>query len=144
MEDEILGEYSVLVENDREPGGRNRVPVPIVENAEVQQQYISLESSGDVVEEVLDSMSNVVALNRQQEQWEQLTAVIGERVLKAFVVQGDVGQARRRRMDVVGVLTHQHVSTATIRRSNLRALCTRRPPDGSPCPVPRREGAARG
>jgi hypothetical protein len=38
-------------------------------------------------------MSNVVALNRQQEQWEQLTAVIGERVLKAFVVQGDVGQA---------------------------------------------------
>ncbi|HIA62057.1 MAG TPA: hypothetical protein EYN93_04035 [Planctomycetaceae bacterium] len=93
LEDEILGEYSVLVENDREPGGRNRVPVPIVENAEVQQQYISLESSGDVVEEVLDSMSNVVALNRQQEQWEQLTAVIGERVLKAFVVQGDVGQA---------------------------------------------------
>jgi hypothetical protein len=93
LEDEILGEYSVLVENDRQPGGSNRVPVPIVENAEVQQQYISLESSGDVVEEVLDSMSNVVALNRQQAQWEQLTAVIGERVLKAFVVQGDVDQA---------------------------------------------------
>ena len=93
LEDEILGEYSVLVENDRQPGGSNKVPVPIVENAEVQQQYISLESSGDVVEEVLDSMSNVVALNRQQKQWNQLTAVIGERVLKAFVVQGDADQA---------------------------------------------------
>ncbi|MGY8731646.1 MAG: hypothetical protein ACKVK0_05890 [Pirellulales bacterium] len=93
LEDEILGEYSVFVENDRQPGGSNRVPVPIVENAEVQQQYISLESSGDVVEEVLDSMSNVVALNRQEAQWGQLKAVIGERVLKAFVVQGDVDQA---------------------------------------------------
>ena len=93
LEDEILGEYSVLVENDRQPGDSNRVPVPVVENAEVLQQYISLESSGDVVEEVVDSMSNVVALNRQQAQWEQLTTVIGERVLKAFVVQGDVEQA---------------------------------------------------
>jgi hypothetical protein len=93
LEDEILGEYSVLVENDRQPGGSNAVPVPIVENAQVEQQYISLESSGDVVEEVLESMSNVVALNRQQEQWEQLTDVIGERVLKAFVVQGDVDKA---------------------------------------------------
>ena len=93
LEDEILGEYSVFVENDRQPGGSNRVPVPIVKNAEVQQQYISLESSGDVVEEVLDSMSNVVALNRQQAEWGQLKAVIGERVLKAFVVQGDVDQA---------------------------------------------------
>jgi hypothetical protein len=93
LEDEILGEYSVLVENDRQPGGSNKVPVPIVENAQVEQQYISLESSGDVVEEVLESMSNVVALNRQQEQWGQLTDVIGERVLKAFVVQGAVDQA---------------------------------------------------
>jgi hypothetical protein len=93
LEDEVLGEYSVLVENDRQPGGGNKVPVPIVENAQVAEQYISLESSGDVVEEVLESMSNVVALNRQQEQWGQLTDVIGERVLKAFVVQGDVDQA---------------------------------------------------
>lgn len=88
LEDEVLNEYRVLVQMDRQAGVDTKAPIPIVlgEDVGVLGQYVSLESSGDQISEDAETLSGLEKINRQSVQWRDLTAVLGERISEAFVV----------------------------------------------------------
>ena len=88
LEDEVLNEYRVLVQMDRQAGGDARAPVPIIlgDNVAVLAQFVSLESSGDQISEDPDTLRGLEKLNRQSAPWRDLTAVLGNRIREAFLV----------------------------------------------------------
>ena len=93
LEDEVLNEYRVLIQMDRQSGENTRPPIPVIlgENVGVLGQFVSLESSGDQISvKDLDQDGNQLAgferLNRQSVQWRDVTAVLGDRISEAFVV----------------------------------------------------------
>jgi|GEM_PF-1140783 len=93
LEDEVLKEYRVLVQMDRQTGVDTKSPIPVVlgDNVGVLGQFVSLESSGDQISvKKLDEAGNPIpgfqALNRQSVQWRDLTAVLGDRISEAYVV----------------------------------------------------------
>ena len=88
LEDEVLNEYRVLVQMDRQAGVDARAPIPVVlgTNVGVLSQFVSLESSGDQISEDDDSLHGLEKLNRQSVQWRDLTAVLGDRISEAFAV----------------------------------------------------------
>ena len=88
LEDEVLNEYRVLVQMDRQAGVDARAPIPVVfgDNVGVLAQFVSLESSGDQISEDEDSLQGLEKLNRQSVQWRDLTAVLGDRISEAFAV----------------------------------------------------------
>jgi len=88
LEDEVLNEYRVLVQMDRQAGVDARAPIPVVlgDNVGVLAQFVSLESSGDQISEDSDSLLGLEKIKRQSGQWRDLTAVLGNRISEAFVV----------------------------------------------------------
>lgn len=88
LEDEVLNEYRVLVQMDRQAGVDARAPIPVIlgHNVGVLAQFVSLESSGDQISEDSDSLHGLEKLKRQSGQWRDLTAVLGNRISEAFVV----------------------------------------------------------
>ena len=88
LEDEVLNEYRVLVQMDRQAGVDALAPIPVVlgDNVAVLAQFVSLESSGDQISEEADSLKGLEKLNRQSVRWRDLTAILGDRISEAFAV----------------------------------------------------------
>lgn len=86
LKDAVMGQYRVLVENDRLVTDAERtVPIPVVETGAADEQFVSLESAGR--DEVVVARSNEVEpLGRQQSQWRTLASMLGDDVTQAYLV----------------------------------------------------------
>ncbi len=87
LQDEVIGQFRVLVEHDRLLSAELRaVPIPVVESARVEQQFVALESAGRD-EVIVDSQQQLEPLSRQQEKWRTLAAILGDGVTQAFLAE---------------------------------------------------------
>ncbi len=76
LQDELLGELRVLVEHDRVRSNEpQQVSIAVVENARVAEQFVLLESDGDL-EVALDRQTELEPLARQQDQYRQLVEML--------------------------------------------------------------------
>jgi hypothetical protein len=109
LQDEVIGQFRVLVENDRLLSDDPReVPIPVIESARVDQQFVALETAGRN-EVVVDSKQQLEPLSRQQEQWRVLAAILGDSITQAFLIEAGADAPRltiktqdRRAVETVG------------------------------------------
>jgi hypothetical protein len=86
LQDELMGEYRVIVEQDRLlTSGEHPVPIPVVESARIDQRFVSLENEG-ADELLVKQQQGVEPLGRQQSQWQKLANIFGERITTAYIV----------------------------------------------------------
>jgi len=95
LQDEITGQYRVLVENDRllvttgvDESELPEAPIPVVETGRIEGRYVTLENAGRD-ELVVADQTGLEPLNRQQSQWRRLAAILGEGITTAYIVQGN-------------------------------------------------------
>jgi hypothetical protein len=89
LQDEITGQLIVMVEQDRAlTKGIHHTPIPELEDANVLGRFVVLESAGRD-EVVVDKAVGLTSLNRQQRQWNDLTAILGSHITQAYLVQSD-------------------------------------------------------
>ncbi len=87
LQDEVMGPFRVLVENDRLLTNETHfAPIPVVETGRTGQQFVSLERSGRG-EVVFDEQVAVESLTHQQQPWRKLTELFGDNMLAAYLVQ---------------------------------------------------------
>lgn len=92
LQDAVMDQLRVLVERDRGLATRVQfVPLPVVETGRTDQRYVTLENSGRG-ELVVEAREGLDALSREQRQWQTLAALLGENIIRAFVVRDDAGQ----------------------------------------------------
>jgi hypothetical protein len=94
LQDEILGQFRVLIEYDRPlpPSGAEAAPrsapIPVLETGRTQQRYVTLENaSRDEV--VVVRQNQLQPLGRQQSEWKSLASILGDGITTAFLVAGD-------------------------------------------------------
>lgn len=86
LQEELLGELRVLVEHDRVRSNEaQQSPIAVVENAVVAEQFVLVESDGEL-EVVIDRQTELEPLARQQEQYRQLVQMLGGAPTLAFRV----------------------------------------------------------
>jgi hypothetical protein len=94
LQDEILGQYRVLVEHERvlSSGGDEsdayEAPLPAVEIGRIDQRFVTLENAGRD-EVVVDQQIGLSSLGRQQSQWERLAASLGDSITTAYLVENE-------------------------------------------------------
>jgi len=100
LQDEITGQYRVLVENDRllmaagvDTSELPEAPIPVVETGRVDGRYVTLENAGRD-ELVVAEQMGLEPLNRQQSQWRRLAAILGEGITTAYIVQGNAASPK--------------------------------------------------
>jgi hypothetical protein len=100
LQDEILGQYRILIENDRvllAADGRESepqaAPIPELLTGRTDQRYMTLENAGRDEVQVVDQLG-LVPLGRQQSEWRRLAAVLGESLTSAYIVQADLPNPR--------------------------------------------------
>lgn len=91
LQDEIIGQYRVLVENDRllemadaRDSAVQQAPIPELQTGRTDQRYVTLEEAGRDEVEVVD-LQNLQPLSRQQPEWRRLAAVLGEGITQAYL-----------------------------------------------------------
>jgi hypothetical protein len=95
LQEELLGQYRVLVENDRlltmadsRQSELQYAPIPVLETGTTDQRYVTLEEAGrDELE--ITSRENLQPLSRQQGEWRRLAGVLGDGITQAFLVSGE-------------------------------------------------------
>ncbi len=94
LQDEVVGQFRVLVENDRPLSSEPQsVPIPQVETGQTTQRFVSLETSGR--EEVLiDQQEGLEPLGPPQQAWQLLAQLLGPGISQAYLVQPDAASPR--------------------------------------------------
>jgi autotransporter-associated beta strand protein len=91
LQSDVMNDLRVLVEDDRllTPGSDkapHAAPLPVVERAVVQRQYVVLEIENR--DELIEKTAGMQVLSRQQQEWRDLSALLGGNPLqKAYLVQ---------------------------------------------------------
>lgn len=95
LQDETLGEYRVLIENDRlltmadaRQSHTQHAPIPVLETGRTDQRYVTLEEAGRDEVEIVDRQ-HLQPLSRQQTPWRRLANILGDGVTQAFLVSND-------------------------------------------------------
>ncbi|MCL4203879.1 MAG: DUF1559 domain-containing protein [Pirellulaceae bacterium] len=111
LQEETLGQYRVLVENDRlltmadaRQSLLQQAPIPVLEGVRTDQRYVTLEEAGRDELEIV-GRENLQPLNRQQAEWRKLAGILGDGITQAFLVSG--GNASP-------LLTYKTVQRATV------------------------------
>lgn len=85
LQDEIMGQYRVLVESDRAAtSDSGQAPIPRVEAARVDRQFVTLETAGGA-EVVAGKTEGLEPLGRQQREWQTLTTLLGNGIGQAYL-----------------------------------------------------------
>jgi len=94
LQEERIGQLSVLVRNDRVVGsGACEAPIPTVETGRTDQQFIALETSGRD-EVVVQQAEGLEPLGRQQRQWQTLKDLLKGNMSQAYLVSPGAKQPR--------------------------------------------------
>ncbi|MFM9065979.1 MAG: hypothetical protein ACKOUR_01425, partial [Planctomycetota bacterium] len=94
LQDEVMGEYRVLVQQDRLVNGEVQLAtVPRVLTGRTDQRLVAFESSARD-ELVVESTEQFEALTRQQQAWARLSTVLGDKVMAAYQVRGEATQVQ--------------------------------------------------
>jgi hypothetical protein len=94
LQDEVMGEYRVLVQQDRLVSGDVQVAtVPRVLTGRTDQRLVAFESSARD-ELVVESGEQFEALTRQQQAWARLSTLLGDKVIAAYQVRGEATQVQ--------------------------------------------------
>jgi hypothetical protein len=100
LQDELTGQYRVLVEHDRvlrsaEPDESEpqEAPVPVLETGRTDQRFVTLENVGRD-EVVFVDVVQLSPLGRQQAQWRKLAAILGEGITTAYLVEAGAASPR--------------------------------------------------
>ena len=118
LQDEVIGELRVLVEHDRLLTTNQRaVPIPTVENARADQQFVAIESVGRD-EVIIDTQQQLEPLSRQQSSWRTLASILGDSITQAFQVQSSATNPRL----VVSTQDRQAVETVAARIAYAQAV----------------------
>ncbi|MCU0982765.1 MAG: hypothetical protein MUF25_26690, partial [Pirellulaceae bacterium] len=95
LQDDTLGQYRVLVENDRVllSGGQQEselqtAPIPELRTGRTDQRYVTLENAGRDEILVVDQV-DLGPLGRQQAEWRKLAGILGENLTSAYIVQAE-------------------------------------------------------
>ncbi len=95
LQDDTLGQYRVLVENDRvllSAGGQESelqtAPIPELQTGRTDQRYVTLENAGRDEILVVDQV-DLGPLGRQQAEWRKLAGILGENLTSAYIVQAE-------------------------------------------------------
>jgi hypothetical protein len=94
LEDERMGEFRVVVEDDRLlANGTHTAPIPVVETGRTDNRYVLLENAGND-ELVIDEPTGLEPLTRQQQQWRTLASLLGGEITQAYLVREAVARPR--------------------------------------------------
>ena len=100
LQDEMLGEYRVLIENDRlltmadaRQSQTQHAPIPVLETGRTDQRYVTLEEAGRDEVQIVDRQ-HLQPLSRQQAPWRRLASILGDGVTQAFLVSADAETPR--------------------------------------------------
>jgi hypothetical protein len=111
LQEETLGQYRVLVENDRllsmadaRESMPQQAPIPVLETGRTDQRFVTLEEAGRDELEIV-GRDNLQPLNRQQAEWRKLAGILGDGITQAFLVSGENQRPR---------LTYKTVQRATV------------------------------
>ena len=89
LQDDLIGQIRVMVSNDRLlTDDVQRAPVAVVETGRVERQFVALENTGRD-EAVIEKLSGLVKLSRQQKEWQTVAALFAGGSTQAFIVRGD-------------------------------------------------------
>jgi len=112
LEDEVIGQLRVIIEHDRELESLQRIPIPIIKNGNVNQQFIALESTGDEIE-IAPNLQGLEEIERNQAEWTQLTKILAGNIYAAYKVLGDASQS---------TLVYSPVRRAVMDKDNAKIL----------------------
>ncbi|MCH5373291.1 MAG: DUF1559 domain-containing protein, partial [Planctomycetes bacterium] len=111
LQDEIVGQYRVLVENDRllamadhRESETLAAPIPILETGRTDQRFVTLEEAGRDEVQIVEQ-EDLQPLNRQQSEWRKLAGILGDGITQAFLVSGEAQTPR---------LTYKSVQHVTV------------------------------
>ena len=95
LQDDTLGQYRVLVENERVllSGGQleselQTAPIPELQTGRTDQRYVTLENAGRDEVLVVDQVE-LGPLSRQQAEWRKLAEILGENLTSAYLVAAE-------------------------------------------------------
>jgi hypothetical protein len=86
LQDYVRGDYAVLLEHDRLLAtDKQTVALPILETGRTDRRLLAIENAGrdEVVIDAGD-VSGLAPINRQEQAWRDLTAVLGNQVTQAY------------------------------------------------------------
>lgn len=87
LQEDVMGQYSLILEHDRLPAsGEQAVPIPVIETGTTDHRFVTLENSGRD-ELVVAERSALEPLERSQAQWRLLNTLLGGKATEAFVVR---------------------------------------------------------
>lgn len=94
LQDYVRGNYSVLLEHDRLlVAGKQRIDLPVIETGRTDRRLVALENAGrDEVVIGANDAPGLEPINRQQQAWRDLTAVLGENVTQAYAALDNAQQ----------------------------------------------------
>ncbi|MEZ6119196.1 MAG: hypothetical protein R3C28_21860 [Pirellulaceae bacterium] len=110
LQDAVIGNYRVLVLRDRLlTDEAQEVAIPTISDADILQQFVTLESAGRD-EVVVEQVVSLNALSEQQQQWRTLAETLGEHLTQAYLVEPNqtdaakltIKTARRAQVETVG------------------------------------------
>ncbi|HZN34589.1 MAG TPA: hypothetical protein VFB80_12260, partial [Pirellulaceae bacterium] len=86
LQDYVRGRYSVLLEHDRLlTSGKQRIDLPVIETGRTDRRLVAIENAGrDEVVIGPNDAAGLEPINRQQQAWRDLAAVLGESVTQAY------------------------------------------------------------
>jgi hypothetical protein len=94
LQDEVIGQFRVLIEHDRlVTDDLQPAVIPAIETGRTEQRFVTLESLGRD-ELVVEKPTGLEPLTRQQQAWGKLAALLGENILMAYQVSGEVAAPR--------------------------------------------------
>ena len=94
LQDEVMDEFSVLVESDRLLSSDvQSVTVPVVLTGRTDHQYVTLENAGrdEIVEERVVGLE---PLGRQQKEWARVAPLVGRAMTSAYIVRDNADVVR--------------------------------------------------
>ncbi len=92
LQDYVRGKYSVLLEHDRLlTSEKQKIDLPVIETGRTDRRLVALENAGrdEVIISPIDT-PGLETINRQQQAWRDLTAVLGDNVTQAFAALENV------------------------------------------------------
>lgn len=94
LQDEVTEQLIVVVEHDRALTSNTfESPIPVLDNVTTEHRFVVLENVGR--DEIVVSTANQVSeLNRQQTQWNKLAEILGNSIMRAYVVRDDATDPR--------------------------------------------------
>lgn len=87
LQEDVMGQYCLIIERDRLlAGGNQAVPVPVIETGQTEHRFVTLENLGPD-ELLVAERRSLEALDRSQSQWRFLASLLGGKATDAFVVR---------------------------------------------------------